>query len=521
MMMFKPTEKPMRDHQADFLDLCWKAAKAGNKRIPGCASVGWGKTRLAAEMFKRSYLKRKKAMFVVPRNALIGPTVEEFEGQGLTDIGIIQANHPRTDPNARLQVASIHTAINRELPKFDLVIVDEFHLMVKKFQELIDSEEWRDTLVIGLSATPWKKGMGFKWQEPLIQTMTTNQLIEQGWLVQPRYIIGYEDPEMTGLRFHLDEDGNKVLTEGDEAKAMGEKRIIGDVVDTYLKHGEDRHGFYYAVNLEEALKLSEAFTAAGVPSGYIDGTMSHRDRNKVLKEYRAGRLRLIVNYGVLTTGIDEDVRLIGIARIIMSEIDWVQIIGRGLRTDNPEKRVKGADPKIDCMVVDHGGNLTRDDHPMPCAEDIYHDHLDKTDPSSKAEAFVEDEKPPTHHKCKKCGYLIPPRMKACPQCGDIPVATSKEVATVAGEFHELDKKALKADRATKQEFFSGLLGIAKERGYNEGWAKRKYRAKFSVWPVKLERIACNPSAAVRNFEYELRKKDMKSRQKEIANAVTG
>lgn len=514
MTMFKPEEKPLRDHQAEFLDLCWKSAKAGNKRIPGCASVGWGKTRLAAEMFKRSYMKRKKAMFVVPRNALIGPTVEEFEGQGLTDIGIIQANHPRTDPNARLQVASIHTAINRELPRFDLVIVDEFHLMVKKFQALLDSEEWRDTLVIGLSATPWKKGMGFKWQAPLIQTLTTNQLIEKGWLVHPRYLIGQEDPDLSGVKFHLDEDGNRVLSEEDEAAAMGDKRIIGDVVETYLKHGEGRSGFYYAVNLQEAKKLSEAFTAAGVPCGYIDGTMSHRQRNKVLKQYREGILRLIVNFGVLTTGIDEDVRIIGIARIIKSQIDWVQIIGRGLRADNPDKRVKGSEPKVDCLVICHGGNLTRDDDPMPCAEDIYHDHLDRTDPKSKAKAFAEDEQPPTHRKCKKCGFLIPPRTKACPKCGDVPASEQKKVVSVAGEFHELDKKALKADHATKQEFFSGLLGIAKERGYNEGWAKHKYRAKFSVWPVKLEKIACTPSAVVRNFEYDLRKEQMKSRVKE-------
>ena len=517
MMIFKPTEKPMRDHQTEFLELCFKAAKNGNKRIPACAGTGWGKTRLAAEMFKRSYLKGKKAMFVVPRNALIGPTVEEFEGQGLTDIGIIQANHPRTDPNARLQVASIHTAINRELPKFDLVIVDEFHMITKKFQELLDSNEWRNVMVIGLSATPWKKGMGFKWREPLIHTMTTNQLIEAGWLVQPRYKIGHEDPDISGLKFRRDEDGNKVLSEEDEAAAMGDKRIIGDVVDTYLEHGEGRHGFYYAVNLAEALKLSKAFTAAGVPCGYIDGSMSHRVRNKVLKEYRDGRLRLIVNYGVLTTGIDEDVRVIGIARIIMSQIDWVQIIGRGLRTDNPEKRVRGAEPKREVLIIDHGGNLTRDDHPMPCAEDIYHDHLDKTDPTSKAEAFAEDEQPPTNRKCKKCGELIPPRTKACPQCGDIPVAEPKTVVTVAGEFHELDKKAMKADKATKQEFFSGLLGIAQERGYNDGWVKHKYRAKFSVWPKNLDRTPCTPSAAVRNFEYELRKQHWK--EKEAANAA--
>lgn len=512
MTLFMPDAKPMRDHQSDFLAMCWKAAKKGNKRIPGCASVGWGKTRLSAEMFKRSYDKGRRAMFVVPRNALIGPTVEEFEGQGLTDIGVIQANHPRTNLDARLQVASIHTAVNRELPHFDLVIVDEFHMLTKKFQAFLDSRP--NMLVIGLSATPWKRGMGFKWQEPLIQTKTTAQLIEEGWLVQPRYLVGEEEPNVSGLKFHLDEDGNKVLSEEQESAAMGEKRIIGDVVSTYLKHGENRHGFYYAVNLEEAQKICDAFNAAGVPCGYVDGSMSRRQRDTILKKYRNAEFRLIINFGVLTTGIDEDVRLIGIARILLSQIDWVQIIGRGLRTDNPEKRVKGTAPKADCMVIDHGGNLTREEHPMPCAEDIYHDHLDKTDPNSKAPAFAEDEQPPTHRKCKKCGFLIPPRTKACPKCGDIPVSEGKKVVTVAAEFHEFDKKKIKADKQTKQEFYSGALGLARERGYRDGWAARLYQAEFTVWPRKLEKIPASPSRAVREAEYNWRRdKYAKSRAK--------
>src|ERR1700677_100290 len=111
--LFEPVviaQKQMRDHQELFIDRIREAAKAGHKRIVGCASVGFGKTLISANLFKSGYSKGKVSMFTVPRNALIEPSVEEFEGEGLSDIGIVQQDHPRTNLHAKLQIASIHTA---------------------------------------------------------------------------------------------------------------------------------------------------------------------------------------------------------------------------------------------------------------------------------------------------------------------------------------------------------------------------------------------------------------------------
>lgn len=530
--MFEPhpasvsTAKPMRDHQATFFHDCREAIKEGHKRILGCAPVGWGKTRLAGEMFKGSYQRGKSSMFTTPRNALIEPSVEEFEEQGLSDIGIIQQDHPRTNPRAKLQVASIHTAVNRELPSLDLVIVDEVHMEKKEFNALLDSEEWAKKIVIALSATPWKKGMGRRWKK-LIQTKSTAQLIEEGYLVRPRYLVGAEEPNTQGRKTHLDADGNRVMTEKAEAEAMGDKRIIGDIVSTYIKHGEDRSGFYYAVNLAHARSLRDEFEKVGIKCGYIDGSMSREERHKVIRLYRSGHYRIIVNYGVLTTGVDEDVRIIGICRIILTEIDWVQIIGRGLRTDNLKKRVAGTEPKVDCLVIDHGGNLTRDDGTaLAPAEDIYHDYLDESDPNDKKKkAYAEDAKPATHRKCKKCGALIPPKTKRCPGCGDMLWDTDHGVVAVAAEFREFggskpDKvaKAKKPKRDEKQVFYSGLLFIAQQRNFKEGWVANKYREKYGVWPKGLDHLPTRPVKEVRQFEADSRAKYLA--QKKAAESVT-
>jgi len=517
-------QKLMRDHQELFIEQVREAAKRGHKRIIGCASVGWGKTLVSANLFKSGYSKGKVSMFTVPRNALIEPSVEEFEGEGLSDIGIVQQDHPRTNPHAKLQVASIHTAVNRELPDLDFIIVDEVHLSTEAFLDMVDSLDWRDVIIIGLSATPWKKGMGRRWKA-LIQTKTTAQLIDEGYLVRPRYLVGSEEPSTKGLKTHLDEDGNRILTEKDRAAVMSDGRIIGDVVKTYLKYGEDRPGFYYAENLAHARKLRDEFEAKGITCGYIDGSMTREHRTKVLMAYRRAEYRLVVNYGVLTTGIDEDVRVLGICRIIKSETDWVQIIGRGLRTDNPRKRVAGQQPKTDVLVIDHGGNLTRDDGTaLAPAEDIYHDHLDIHNPADKKEkAFEEDPKPATHRKCKKCGWLIPPKTKKCPACGDesLPAYTGGHIEAEFSEFSGQKTKKPKKPEATmfqKQEWYSGFLTLAEQRQKKHGWAAHRYREKFGVWPNQLQNVPGPVSLEVQMFDRHARIKFAKSKAKEAAHA---
>jgi superfamily II DNA or RNA helicase len=286
---------------------------------------------------------------------------------------------------------------------------------------------------------------------------------------------------------------------------MSDKRIIGDVAETWINHGQGLPGFYYAVNLDHAEKIRQSFENAGVPAAYVDGSMSRNHRLKVLRQYREGKFKIVVNYGVLTTGIDEDVRVIGICRIIRKEIDWVQIIGRGLRRDNPDKRVAGLEPKTGLLVIDHGANLTRDDNPMAPAEDIYHEYLDASDPNSKEPAYADDEKPPTHRKCKQCNFLIPPRVKACPKCGFESPVKAKEVTVAVGDFREFDKIKAKATKQDKQNFYSEALGLAQERGYQEGWAAHLYRDFYSVWPRQLSKSPRQATRLVRNFDHERRR----------------
>jgi hypothetical protein len=163
-----------------------------------------------------------------------------------------------------------------------------------------------------------------------------------------------------------------------------------------------------------------------------------------------------------------------------------------------------ADGKTYCLGLDHAGNCVRLGRP----EDIHHETLDTRSPKDKSEAYEDENPAPKPRKCRKCFAIIPPKTKVCPNCGDVYVAPNT-IEHVAGELVELGARQMKLPKAKmdeKQAFYSGLLMIAQQRGFKDGWVSHKYQEKFGVWPKGLDRIPRTPRKAVVEFERESRKR---------------
>jgi DNA repair protein RadD len=58
--------------------------------------------------------------------------------------------------------------------------------------------------------------------------------------------------------------------EGDLAEIMGDAKLVGDVVETWRRHGENRPTLCFGVDRAHAKSLQEAFTRAGIPCAYVD-----------------------------------------------------------------------------------------------------------------------------------------------------------------------------------------------------------------------------------------------------------
>ena len=390
----------------------------GHRRPMLQAPTGFGKTLLAAHIIQRALDKGKRVAFTVPALSLIDQTVCAFEAEGIHCVGVMQGIHERTDRDQPVQVCSVQTIARRKRPDVDIVLVDEAHQLHREIFRWIN--DCPRIPFVGLSATPWARGLG-KYYDDLIVAATTADLIRDGYL--SRFVaFAPSEPDLAGVRtlagdFH----------EGALADAMDRPVVTGDIIATWLKRGEGRSTFCFCVNRRHAQHVAERFIEAGVVAEYMDGKTSREDRETIFSRFRSGETRIICNVGVLTTGVDLDVRCIVDAKPTKSRILFVQTIGRGLRT---------AEGKDHLLILDHAGNHLR----LGMVTDISQDHLDDGRERPNVSQRARERDAPLPKLCEECRAVVPRTARACSCCGAAPIHARTAVESVDGELIELGSR---------------------------------------------------------------------------------
>jgi superfamily II DNA or RNA helicase len=464
-----------RPHQVRLLEALDTAIAAGCKRIVVQAPTGFGKTILAAHRLRRLQDSGKRAIFTVPALSLIDQSVEKIFAEGVRDVGVIQANHILTNYARPIQVASVQTLQRREVPDADEIIIDEVHRWYEFYPKLLADPRFSTIPIIGLTATPWTHGLG-KHFDKLIIGATTRELIDAGYL-SPFRAFAPASPDLTGVRTVAGD-----YHEGDLGEVMNKTVLVADVVTTWLERAAGRPTLCFAVDRAHAKNLQNKFLEADIPAAYIDAYTAASERKVIADRFHAGEVQVVCNVGCLTTGIDWDVRCIILARPTKSEILYVQMVGRGLRT---------VDGKTDCLILDHSDNHTR----LGFVTDIHYDELDLGVKKATSRATKND---PLPKKCPKCTFLKPPKTLACPCCGFIPTPQPKAVHR---DGHLIELKSRTAAKApTIQEqmfFFTELKRVQETRGYRRGWTAHKFKERFGDWPpLDFQRLPSSvPTAA--------------------------
>lgn len=458
--------RELRPHQTIMLDRLRGSLMTGHRRPMVQAPTGAGKTVLAGAIVKGARAKGKRVLFVVPAISLIDQTVRSFYAEGIRDIGVIQGNHPMTNAAAAVQVASIQTLQRREIPPFDIVVVDEAHRWFEMLGQWMAASSWQGVPFVGLSATPWTKGLG-KHYDDLIQVTTTAELIAAGYL-SPFRVYAPSHPDLGAVRIVAGD-----YHEGDLGEAMNKPELVADIVTTWRQRGENRPTFVFAVDRAHARRLQGEFEAAGIVCGYIDAFTKPEEREALFRRFTAGEVRVIASVGCLTTGVDLDVRCIVLARPTKSEMLYVQIIGRGLRT---------APGKSDCIILDHSDTTLR----LGFVTDIRHDALDDGRERQKADRKEKPEALPK--ECPSCTFLKPAKAPKCPACG---FKSEKQSAIQCedGELVEMTPRKAKASADQKASVYGQLRLYAKRKGYSNGWEAHKFREMFGVWPDRHKHAA--------------------------------
>jgi DNA repair protein RadD len=448
-----------------------ESLRSGHRRPIIQSPTGSGKTVLAAAIVEKALAKGKRVIFTVPKLSLIDQTVERFNEEGIKAIGVVQGYHPDTDASQPVQVASIQTLRRRKLPEADLVIVDEAHEVHDFYRDWMARPEWQHVPFVGLTATPWTKGIG-KLYDDLIVPTTTAELIENQFLSKFK-VFAPSHPDLRGVKTVAGD-----YHEGQLSEVMSKKELTADVVKTWLEKGEDRPTLAFCVDLAHARKLQEQFEASGVACGYVDAFTSRAERGDIAARFRNRLLQVVCSVGTLTTGIDWDVRCIILARPTKSEILYVQIIGRGLRTGVG---------KDHCLILDHSDTTLK----LGFVTDIHHEELNDGTPNRSAKTGAPEEKKP--RECPSCKALK--NTHVCPSCGFAPQRQS-QLKVREGDLIELDQGAFRRglkDIGQPQSVYSGLLWYGQTRGYKPGWAAMQYRNAFGRWPDGLAKTPLPPT----------------------------
>ncbi len=434
--------------------------RAGVKNQVLCAPTGSGKTEMALHLISECYSRGKRAAFVVDRISLLDQTsarMDQYEIQH----GVIQAQHWRFRPWNRIQVASIQTIARRNWPEdLALIVVDECHAIS---QTVVKRILPRETVTIGLSATPFTKGLG-QYYDAVVCVTTTQKLIEQGYL-SPFRMFAPSEPNM---------DGAKVVAGewSDDEAAKRSMPIVGDCVAEYLKHGNNGKAIVFGCTVAHCEEMQRQFLAAGVQAGLYTYQTGDEERTRLLEEYRKpdSYVRVLISVAALARGFDvPDVTVVICARPLRKSFaEWVQMIGRGLRRDpdNPEKV---------CTILDHSGNAARFFAQM---QEFFQDGMSELDdgrPKKKQPAAGEDGG--KVKKCPKCHHVHAVR-PTCPLCGfEYPRRVVRHEAGVLAEIGSPGDTS-----ASRSRFYAELLWLAAHRGYKEGFAARVYRDHYGQWP---------------------------------------
>lgn len=452
------------------------------------APTGAGKTYIGLRLCNEGLARGKRVMFVCDRKTLINQTIAVAGVYGMPRPGVFQGGHAMFDPHRPFQIASAQTIAARGGIKddYDLLVIDEAHTRYKSTDALVTAAKGA---VIGLSATPFSKGLGTIYTR-VVNAATMSELTKQG-ILAPLRVMSCK---------RIDMNGAKLNSKGEWADSEVQQRgaaIIGDVVLEWTRHAEDRKTIVFGSTVVHCEEMVRQFAAVGVNARMFTGETSDDERAELLAEYRKpdSKIRVLVSVEALAKGFDvPDVGCVVDCRPLRKSLStFVQMIGRGLR---------GSPGKEECLLLDHSGNVVRfrDDF-----SDVYFNGLTELDMGEKLDREVrkDDDEQATSKACPACGNT--PMGKRCIRCGFEPIRVSP-VVHESGRAEEMELLLDVAKYApNRRELFNMIAtdkrSRAKPGGNPAGATAATYKEITGSWPPRSWSYdtapQAEPSAALR------------------------
>lgn len=326
------------------------------------AATGAGKSLIISNICERF---KERILVLQPSQEILKQNYAKFTANG-GHAGIYSASVGRKDM-ARVTFASIQTVmskgrggnyLNAEFFKgYRNIIIDEVHIgsdasgegQLVTLLDMIKERTGKPPRILGLTATPFRTYPCYNRdgeRDTVLKMLTrtrprifghisywtqVKELLEQGFLAAPRYFDVRKE-----LSHGFDRSALKVNSTGADydEKALQDyydtidfKQDIVKIVRRINKTG--RQILVFMSSVPDAQWVSNEL---GSDSATVTGKTPTADRRRIEADFKAGKLRSVVNCSVWTTGFDyPELKVVLLARPLRSLSLYYQMLGRCLR----------------------------------------------------------------------------------------------------------------------------------------------------------------------------------------------
>ena len=316
-----------------------------------------------------------------------------------SDIGIFSAGLGRRDYESPILFASIDSIFRKsgEFPPFDFLFIDEAHRIPPsgegKYRTFIKGcRQFNQALIaVGWTATAFRMGCGpICHKDHILNEICyeakITELINDGYLCKLRSKVGLTQPELGGVR--RNNKGDYIVNS--LSKATNKGHIIASAISEAVRiiKAENRKSIvFFCVDVGHCERISRELRTHGIYAPYITGKTRQHERDRIISDFKDGRIHAICNVNVLTEGFDAPhIDCIVLLRPTLSPGLFSQMVGRGLR---PHRS------KIDCLVLDFAN----------CIDE--HGPID----------LLGDGQQVVMATCSQCRESFSRVIKVCPSCG--------------------------------------------------------------------------------------------------------
>lgn len=404
----------LRDYQQWAIDAVWRWLSENDGHPCLVLPTGAGKSHVIARLCRDALQgwPSTRILMLTHQKELIGQNAEKMvQHWPGAPLGIYSASLNKKQIGNPITFGGIQSLRGKAdlIGHVDLVIIDEAHTVSHKEQG-----GYRDLLaaltainpalrVIGLTATPYRLGHGMITDKPalfdglVIPKDTDGNDIDVAWLIERGFLAPLRSkPTSTTLSVAGVHKRGGDYIESELQRAVNTPDLNAAIADQIIAAaGSRRSWLVFCAGVEHAVAMAKVLGARGITTAVVHGGTPQAERERILADFKAGRIQAITNCSVLTTGFDSpNIDLIAMLRPTMSAGLYVQMAGRGLRLKEHTDH---------CLVLDFAGVVRQ------------HGPIINVEPPNKRGEGTGDAPVKT---CEHCQEINHASARNCVNCGE-------------------------------------------------------------------------------------------------------